>query len=93
MSLELTPEGQRAYAILRSAQEDLAGRAAEAQQRMDSLGPAAVGPRAARHRARCRTRARLLPGWDSRRAGKDPGRPLIYQPRPTIELPASKAMG
>ena len=37
MSLELTPDGESAYAILRWAQEDPVNRAAAAQQQMDDL--------------------------------------------------------
>jgi len=37
MSLELTPDGTEAYRILRWAQEDPAGRAAEAQRHMADL--------------------------------------------------------
>jgi hypothetical protein len=37
MSLELTPEGTQAYAILAWAQEDPPARGAEAQRQMDTL--------------------------------------------------------
>jgi len=37
VSLELTPDGTEAYRILRWAQEDPAGRAAEAQRQVNDL--------------------------------------------------------
>lgn len=43
MSLELTPDGTEAYRILRWAQEDPAGRAAEAQRQMNDLARPLLG--------------------------------------------------
>lgn len=37
MSIELTPEGERAHATLRWAQEDPDARAAEAQRQVDNM--------------------------------------------------------
>ena len=37
VSISLTPDGERAYAILRWAQEDPANRTADAQQQMNDL--------------------------------------------------------
>jgi hypothetical protein len=43
VSLELTPEGQRAYALLAWGQEDPAERAADAQLLMDDLARPLLG--------------------------------------------------
>lgn len=43
MTIKLTPEGERAYAILRWAQEDPAARAAEAQEQMNDLARPLLG--------------------------------------------------
>ena len=43
MSLELTQEGRQAYAILKWAQEDPAGRAVQAQQQVDGLARPLLG--------------------------------------------------
>ena len=43
MSLELTPDGTEAYRILRWAQEDPAGRAADAQRQVNGLARPLLG--------------------------------------------------
>lgn len=43
MGIELTPEGKRAYEILRRAQGDPAARAAAAQEQMDDLARPLLG--------------------------------------------------
>lgn len=43
MSIELTPEGERAYAILRWAQEDPAGRVADAERQVHELARPLLG--------------------------------------------------
>lgn len=43
MSIELTPEGKRAYEVLRQAQEDPAGRARAAQAQVNDLARPLLG--------------------------------------------------